>query len=333
MRQYTLLALGLALLLAACNGGGDEKAIQDTVQDFFQTLGEDSNEAYLLLAEECRNEISLDDFKDSTGELTTFFSGSEVRVVNVEITERLDDEIVANLDINIVTEGEDAPLGDGGLGQARFRKEEGRWRFADCENFGAGEEIPEAGPAPTPFVLTRASAELAEADDDPTLPGEYVDLPGIYGGPYPDTAKHTRQDVDYVGDGNTNPPAGGPHWGSGACPVDPDEAPPLCGPVRWGIYRKPWEPETLVHNMEHGGVVLWYNIGDQTIVDQLEDLIRNRLERGQQLVMAPYPDMEEEHIALTAWSRIDKFPVADYTRERVEEFIDAHDRRFNPEAF
>lgn len=156
MLQYTLLAVGLALLLAACNGGGDEKAIRDTVQDFFQTLGEDSNEAYLLLAEECRNEMSLDEFRDSAGGLTTFFSGNEVRVENVEITERLDGEIIANLDINIVTEGEDAPFADAGLGQARFRKEEGRWRFADCENFGAGEEIPEAGPGPTPFVLTSA---------------------------------------------------------------------------------------------------------------------------------------------------------------------------------
>lgn len=159
MRQYTLLAVGLALLLTACYGGSDEGAIQDTVQDFFQALGEDSNEAYLLLAEECRNEISLDEFRDGTGGLTTFFSGSEVRVVNVEITERLDDEIIADLDINIITEGEAAPFAGGGLGQARFRKEDGRWRFADCVNFGAGEEVPKAGPGPTPFVLARASAD------------------------------------------------------------------------------------------------------------------------------------------------------------------------------
>ena len=161
MRQVPLLALGLVLLFAACNGGGDEKAIQDTVQDFFQALGEDSDEAYLLLAEECRNKISLDEFKGSTRGLTTFFSGSEVRIENVEITERLDDEITADLDINIVTEGEPAPFAGGGLGQARFRKEDGRWRFADCVNFGAEEEVPEAGPGPTPFVLTGASAEHA----------------------------------------------------------------------------------------------------------------------------------------------------------------------------
>ena len=51
------------------------------------------------------------------------------------------------------------------------------------------------------------------------------------------------------------------------------------------------------------------------------------------LVMTPYPGMEAEHIAITGWSRIDKFPVEEYTRERVEEFIDAHERRFNPEGF
>jgi hypothetical protein len=43
--------------------------------------------------------------------------------------------------------------------------------------------------------------------------------------------------------------------------------------------------------------------------------------------------MEEEHIALTSWVRIDKFPVAEYSAERVTEFIDAHMRRFNPESF
>ncbi len=177
-----------------------------------------------------------------------------------------------------------------------------------------------------------------EGDPAPDLPGEFVPLQDIYNGTYGEhgnnaTALHVRESVDYVADGNSNPPAGGPHWGSGACPEDPNDAPLYCGPAPWGIYRESWEAEVLVHNSEHGGVVVWYNTDDTAVIDELEELVLNRLEDGDILVMAPYPDMEDDHIALTSWARIDKFTVEEYSRGRVEDYIDAHVRRFNPEAF
>ena len=183
-------------------------------------------------------------------------------------------------------------------------------------------------------------AVRAEADADPSLPGQFVDLPKIYGGPYSETAGHVTRQVDYALDCsdteptvcNTNPPAGGPHW-SGNCGEDPKTAPAFCGPARLGIYRDPWEPETLVHNLEHGGVVIWYNTTDQQVIDDLEGLVEERLSDDELLVLAPYPDMEPDTVALTAWSRLDTFPVAEYTKERVATFIDAHVRRFNPEHF
>ena len=183
-------------------------------------------------------------------------------------------------------------------------------------------------------------AVAAEADVDPNLPGQFVDLPKAYGGPYPDTAGHVTRQIDYASDCsdtepkvcNTNPPAGGPHW-SGNCGEDPTTAPAFCGPARLGVYRDPWEPETLVHNMEHGGVVIWYNTTDQQVIDDLEGLVGERLNDGKLLVMAPYPDMEPDTIALTAWSRLDTFSVAEYTNERVDSFINAHVRQFNPEHF
>ncbi len=177
-----------------------------------------------------------------------------------------------------------------------------------------------------------------EADPAPGLPGVYVNLPEIYGGPYGThgenaTAGHVLRDIDYVADGNTSPPAGGPHWGQGSCPDDPADAQRFCGPAPWGIYRQPWEPEVLVHNIEHGGVVIWYNTTDQAVIDEIEALALARLRDGDILVMAPYDDMEDEQIALTSWARIDSFPVADYEIKRIEDYIDAHVRRFNPEAF
>jgi hypothetical protein len=190
-----------------------------------------------------------------------------------------------------------------------------------------------------------AGAARTEADPAPDLPGEFVNLQKIYGGSYgategPNTAEHVTRDVDYVNDCaaddetvcNTNPPAGGPHWGSSACPEDPTDAPPYCGPVGWGLYREPWPAEALVHNMEHGGLVLWYNTTNQEIIDELEDIAERELNGEKLFVMAPYPDMEPETIALTAWARIDKFPVSEYSEERVDNFIEKLKCRFNPET-
>ncbi len=171
-----------------------------------------------------------------------------------------------------------------------------------------------------------------EPNCDPSLPGVCVELAEIYGGPYPETAGHVAVPIDYEAVGNTNPPVGGPHW-SGSCGEDPSAAPAFCGPAPWGIYRERWDPETLVHNMEHGGAVLWYNTPDDALVSEMEDVIRELLGDLDLIVLAPYPDMEEETIALTSWSRIDKFPVAEYSEQRVRDFMEAHVRRFNPEGF
>jgi hypothetical protein len=186
-----------------------------------------------------------------------------------------------------------------------------------------------------------AEAVAAEADSRTTLAGEWIDLPEIYGVTYGDNARHVDRAVDYATDCNddgtvcnSNPPAGGPHWGAGPCPRDPDDATPFCGPVPWGIYRETWPAESVVHNMEHGGIVVWYNTDNTQLRDELEDLINNNhIDRGQLVVMLPYEDMEEDTIALTAWSRIDKFPVSEYSEDRVETFFDDHARRFNPEKF
>jgi hypothetical protein len=221
-----------------------------------------------------------------------------------------------------------------------------------------------------------AAAKKAEADSSAELPGEWVDLVSIYGGPYGDTAGHDSASHDYPTDCatkadaatatpgaetpdvptvgatttpgattptanpeddqvcNTNPPAGGPHW-NGACGEDPANAPSFCGPAPWGIFTEPWDPPTVVHNMEHGGVVLWYNTTNDEIISELRDDIEEKLSPGSGvlIVMMPYPDMEAETIAITSWSRIDKFPVSEYSLDRVDDFIDAHDRRFNPEHF
>lgn len=180
----------------------------------------------------------------------------------------------------------------------------------------------------------------AEQDASTSLPGQFIDLEKIYGGEYSKTAGHVTRDVDYVHDCaasdptlcNTNPPVGGPHW-SGTCGEDPAAAPAFCGPAPRGIYRQPWQAETLVHNMEHGGVVIWYNTTNQQVISDLESLVTAKLKDGDNIVLAPYPDLEANTVALTSWTRIDKFSVAQYDKDRVDAFIKAHLKRFNPEGF
>ena len=176
-----------------------------------------------------------------------------------------------------------------------------------------------------------------EENADPALPGEWVNLPEIYAngsdlahyGETPGTAPHVTRDVDYSDQGL--PPAGGPHWGSSACGGNPDEAPAFCGPVAPGIYSQPWPAESLIHTMEHAGVVIWYNTDDEAVVDQLADFARDNSDKN--LVLTPYFEMEEEHIAITVWSRRDMFPVSEYDNDRLDDFLDELYCVFDPEDF
>ena len=201
---------------------------------------------------------------------------------------------------------------------------------AACSS-GDGDDSPEATAEPTiPWI------SLA----DPEKAGEYVNLPEIYrderglatygsDGSVPNTAPHVTGDVDYDAVGNSNPPAGGPHW-SGGCPRDPTEA-EECGPAPWGIYRDPWPAETVVHNMEHGGTVIWYNTTDQAVIDDLEDYVGGNSDKL--LVLTPYPEMEAEHVAITIWSRIDLIAVGEYSREFIDDFMDDWYCHWDPEGF
>ena len=191
----------------------------------------------------------------------------------------------------------------------------------------------EAGPA-------NAAAADHERDPAPDKAGEYVNLPEIYqdergpasysGGAVGNTAPHVSAEVDYEADGNSNPPAGGPH-NAGVCGNDPEEAPRVCGPVPFGFYRAPWPAGALIHTMEHGGTIIWYNTTDQEVIDDLEDFVGDN--RDKNLVLAPYPDMAEEHVAITIWARIDLIPVGEYSRDRIDDFMDDWYCEFDPEGF
>ncbi len=191
-----------------------------------------------------------------------------------------------------------------------------------------------------------------ESDPAPSLPGTYVNLPDIYKDAAgtlahygqsqadgPNTNAHVTTDVDYSVQNVTQedkdlnlPPAGGPHWGSGACGGEPTNASAFCGPVSWGFYTEEWDAASLVHNMEHGGVVVWYNTANQDVIDETRDFIVKRVDDDNELlVMAPYDKMGDDLIVLTAWGRRQVIAVDQFNIEQVRTFVDRFKRRFNPE--
>lgn len=142
---------------------------------------------------------------------------------------------------------------------------------------------------------------------------------------FPDQGRQHLQPGQTFTGYNSNPPTSGPH--------SPAAAP-------WGIYDRPIPKEVLVHNMEHGGVVIWYNCqgGPQPLSERQCQELRDNLARVVQaflgerklVSMAPYPDMPRR-LALTAWTKLDTFD--EFDEARISSFIRHYERAFNPEGF
>jgi hypothetical protein len=187
-----------------------------------------------------------------------------------------------------------------------------------------------------------AAAFQAQMDSDPSIPGVFVaPHPGADGRPCSDRSCSTSMDdrnhvnnfvnvplctaqqitANQISNPicyHSNPPTSGPHAQS---------------PAPFRVLPSPAPKEALVHNMEHGGVVVWYNTTDQRLIGQLADIVGAELTRQRLVVMSPYTDMERDTIALTSWTRLDKFGVKDFSEERVQKFISRNSKRFNPEGF
>jgi Protein of unknown function (DUF3105) len=106
------------------------------------------------------------------------------------------------------------------------------------------------------------------------------------------------------------PPTSGSHW------------PVVAG---WGVYTEPIPDEVLVHNLEHGGIVLVYNCATPCpdVVRQLPEIFESlpKSKFGHvKVVIAPNPRIKTR-FALLAWTRLDEFDRLE--RERVLRFVQA----------
>ena len=118
--------------------------------------------------------------------------------------------------------------------------------------------------------------------------------------------EHITPDKAPVTTYNSNPPTSGPHYGEAAA---------------WGTYDRVLPDETLVHNLEHGGIVIGYNCADgcPDLVTQLKGFAAGYRTK---VVLAPRPNKDvPNRITLTAWTKLDQFN--DFDADRIKAFISA----------
>ena len=85
-----------------------------------------------------------------------------------------------------------------------------------------------------------------------------------------------------------------------------DTFPPTSGPhapqpAVWGVYRSPVPELALVHNLEHGGIVVQY--GARVPRASVARILAWYERSPNALVVAPLPELRDE-IALTAWTHL-----------------------------
>ena len=112
------------------------------------------------------------------------------------------------------------------------------------------------------------------------------------------------------------PPSSGQHW------------------PRWaacGVYENEIRDERIVHNLEHGQVVISYNLADQSEAERLVSLAEDLDDFDKWGLLRPYSKIDEGMVGLSAWTIVDLFRGVD--EKRIEDFYYAYrGNRLSPET-
>ncbi len=112
------------------------------------------------------------------------------------------------------------------------------------------------------------------------------------------------------------PGTSGPHW-------DPS------GLAQWGAYSTPQNESQLIHNLEHGGVIIWYDPDqvDTDGVSELTSFVNSQVSAGIsgrfKFILSPWAGDEElpAPVVVTAWRQlleldeVDTDAINDFARE------------------
>ena len=157
-----------------------------------------------------------------------------------------------------------------------------------------------------------------------TLIGGGGNSGGLFGSGAPDGP---GQRVESAGGGHISPgeshseytsvPAtSGQHFGS-----------PLA-PIRWGVHDTALVPEEYVHNLEHGGIGIFYDCPDgcDALVTQLTEAVDRAIGNNGKVLLAPHSGTGAT-ITLAAWTFMDQFEAFD--SERISDFVNSHESSAN----
>jgi Protein of unknown function (DUF3105) len=159
------------------------------------------------------------------------------------------------------------------------------------------EGSPETDGLLEEFVITTPGEELPDPVEDVALPGDK----------FPDLGQEhipEGEPVEY----NSNPPTSGSHYAVWA---------------KWGIYETAPLDQRLVHNLEHGGIVISYDpeLIQGNDLEQLRIQVRDLSQINPRIILTPREKFGAA-IALTAWTYLQKLDT--YDPEVVKAFYDAH---------
>lgn len=118
-----------------------------------------------------------------------------------------------------------------------------------------------------------------------------------------------KKDFEY----NSTPPTSGPHH-----PI----------PAVWNVYDRPVAQFRLVHNLEHGGIVVQY--GDDVRPETVARMVGWYRSDPNGMIVAPLPQLGAD-IALTAWTHLATCSSG-FDENAFSQFRDDH-RFKGPEAF
>jgi hypothetical protein len=120
------------------------------------------------------------------------------------------------------------------------------------------------------------------------------------------------------------PATSGPHW-------DPS------GIANWGVYSTPQNESQVIHNLEHGGIVIWYDPDalDDAQVAELTSYVEGQVSSGisgrYKFILTPWGGNVDlgAAVAVTAWRHLLK--LATFDMDAIRAFADANYLRHAPE--
>ena len=126
------------------------------------------------------------------------------------------------------------------------------------------------------------------------------------------TASHLAEteSIDY----STSPPTSGDHWAT---------------PQGCGFYEEGLPDERITHNLEHGNIVVSYNLPLESDVQALRNVMGGISRADVWGVTRFYPEIKPGTVALAAWGVLDTMQGVD--RDRIATFFETYSGKLGPE--